>query len=133
MCLLIFAHQTTADYPLVVAANRDEFHARPTAASHFWADHPELLAGMDLEQGGTWMGVTRDGRFAAITNYRDPASTVTAPRSRGELPLGYLTGQQDPQDYLQDIAAQAAQYAGFNLLLGDRGSLWYFANSLPAT
>jgi uncharacterized protein with NRDE domain len=132
MCLLIFAHKTSTRYPLVVAANRDEFHARPTAVSQFWTEHPGLLAGQDLDQGGTWMGVTRDGRFAAITNYRDPSRTAAAPRSRGELPLDYLTGQREPQAYLQDIAAQAAEYAGFNLLLGDRNSLWYFTNSLPA-
>jgi uncharacterized protein with NRDE domain len=131
MCLLIFAHQTSTRYPLVVAANRDEFHARPTAPSAFWADYPGLLAGKDLDQGGTWMGMTGDGRCAAITNYRDPSRTVAAPRSRGELPLGYLTGQQDPQAYLQDIAARATEYAGFNLLLGDRDHLWYFTNSLP--
>jgi len=132
MCLLIFAHQTSTRYPLVVAANRDEFHARPTAVSQFWRDYPGLLAGQDLDQGGTWMGVTRGGRFAAITNYRDPSRTAAAPRSRGELPLDYLTGRRGPQAYLQDIAAQAADYAGFNLLLGDRNSLWYFTNSLPA-
>ncbi len=131
MCLLIFAHQTSTHNPLVVAANRDEFHARPTAVSQFWTDHPGLLAGKDLDQGGTWMGVTRDGRFAAITNYRDPSRTAAAPRSRGELPLDYLTGQQDPQAYLRGIEAQAAEYAGFNLLLGDRSSLWYFTNSQP--
>ena len=132
MCLLIFAHQASPSYPLVVAANRDEFHARPTAESDFWVEHPELLAGKDLEQGGTWMGATRSGRFAAITNYRDPSRTVPAPRSRGELPLQYLTGTQGPLAYLHRVAAQAGEYAGFNLLLGDRDSLWYFTNSLPS-
>lgn len=131
MCLLIFAHRVSARHPLVVAANRDEFHARPTAISDFWTDHPDLLAGRDLEQGGTWMGTTRNGRFAAITNYRDPSRTAPAPRSRGELPLHYLTGRQDPKDYLSGIAEQAAEYAGFNLLLGNRDELWYFTNSLP--
>jgi uncharacterized protein with NRDE domain len=131
MCLLIFAHQVSDRHPLVVAANRDEFHARPTARSEFWVEHPNLLAGRDLEQGGTWMGMTRSGRFAAITNYRDPARTAPAPRSRGELPLRYLVDTQGPEDFLQEVAAQAEQYAGFNLLLGDRDSLWYFTNSLP--
>jgi uncharacterized protein with NRDE domain len=129
MCLLIFAHQVAREYPLLVAANRDEFHARPTAVSDFWAAHPELLAGQDLQQGGTWMGVTRSGRFAAVTNYRDPARTAVAPRSRGELPLTYLTGAQDPQTFLSDLATRAQDYAGFNLLVGDRRSLWYFTNS----
>ena len=129
MCLLILAHQVSSDYPLLVAANRDEFHARPTAASHFWPEYPELLAGKDLLQGGTWMGMTRSGRFAAVTNYRDPSHTPEAPRSRGELPLQYLTGSQTPEDFLSDIAAQAQDYAGFNLLVGGHDSLWHYTNS----
>lgn len=131
MCLVIFAHRLTSSYPLVVAANRDEFHARPTAVADFWVDHPDLLAGRDLQQGGTWMGITRQGRFAAITNYRDPARTAPAPRSRGELPLAYLTGEQDPQSCLYELAACASDYAGFNLLLGDGEQMWYFTNSQP--
>lgn len=129
MCLLIFAHQVSLEYPLQVTANRDEFYARPTAMSDFWAEYPELLAGRDLQQGGTWMGVTRGGRFAAVTNYRDPARTFVAPRSRGELPLGYLTGSRPPQDFLRDLTPRAGDYAGFNLLVGDRHSLWYLTNS----
>ena len=132
MCLLIFAHQLAPDYPLLVAANRDEFYARPTAVSDFWVDQPYLLAGRDLQQGGTWMGATRGGRFAAVTNYRDPATTAIAPRSRGELPLGYLTGSQEASDYLHDVASRSLDYAGFNLLVGDRHSLWFFSNSSPA-
>lgn len=132
MCLLILAHQVTPGNPLVVTANRDEFHARPTAVSDFWEEQPDLLAGKDLEQGGTWMGITRNGRFAAITNYRDPARTAPSPRSRGELPLNYLTGAENPENYLRHLAAQAQHYAGFNLLLGDSSSLWYFSNSTPA-
>lgn len=131
MCLLIFAHRVSPRYPLVVAANRDEFHARPTAQSGFWPEQPDLLAGRDLEQGGTWMGVTRQGRFAAITNYRDPARTAPAPRSRGELPLNFLTGAQGPESYLAELARGASDYAGFNLLLGEGNALWYFTNSVP--
>ena len=81
MCLILFAWRAHPEYRLVLAANRDEFHARPTDASDFWAAHPELLAGKDLQQGGTWMGVTRSGRFAAVTNYRDPSRSAAAPRS----------------------------------------------------
>ena len=128
MCLMIFAHQVSPHYPLVVAANRDEYHARPTAASDFWPDQPHLLAGRDLLQGGTWMGITRTGRFAAVTNYRDPARTAAAPRSRGELPLGFLLGSQAPQVFLDDVAGRAQDYAGFNLLVGDRHGLWYASN-----
>jgi len=131
MCLLIFANQADPRYPLVLAANRDEFHARPTAASEFWPEHPTLLAGRDLEQGGTWMGVTREGRFAAITNYRDPARTMPAPRSRGELPLAFLLGSLEPDQYLRELLPRAAEYAGFNLLVGTATNLWYLTNSLP--
>lgn len=131
MCLLIFAHQPGATYPMVVAANRDEFHARPTAPAQFWQDAPKLLAGRDLEAGGTWMGVTSAGRFAAITNFRDPDRTAPAPRSRGELPSDFLTGAAGCSDYLEDIAARGAQYAGFNLLVGDGTELWYLSN-VPA-
>lgn len=113
----------------MVAANRDEFTARATAASHFWNDHPAILAGRDLVQGGTWMGVTRTGRFAAVTNYRDPARTAAAPRSRGELPLEFLDSSASPQDYLATVEQRAQYYAGFNLLVGDGRNLWYFSNS----
>lgn len=113
----------------MVAANRDEFNSRPTAASDFWADYPMLLAGRDLVQGGTWMGITRSGRFAAVTNYRDPARTAPAPSSRGELPLHFLAGSATLQAYLADVAPRAQDYAGFNLLVGDGRSLWYFSNS----
>ena len=99
MCLLIFAFQSHPRYPLLLAANRDEFHARPTRPSRFWEEHPQLLAGKDLEAGGTWMGVTRQGRFAAITNFRDPARTAPAPRSRGDLPLEFLTGDEPQLRY----------------------------------
>lgn len=129
MCLLIFAHQVSRDFPLLIAANRDEFHERPTAVSDFWVEHPAMLAGKDLQQGGTWMGVTHNGRFAAVTNYRDPARTYPAPSSRGELPLAYLTGTDDPPSYLRKLASRAQHYAGFNLLVGDNHSLWYFTNS----
>lgn len=131
MCLIIFAHQMAPRYPLLVAANRDEFHARPTARSTFWVDYPGLLAGKDLEAGGSWMGITRSGRFAAVTNYRDPSRTAPAPRSRGRLTLEFLAGTLSPQRYLEQIAATAHEYAGFNLLLGDLEDLWYFSNSCP--
>lgn len=131
MCLLIFAHQPGAPYPLVVAANRDEFHARPTAPAQFWRDAPDVLAGRDLEAGGTWMGVTAGGRFAAITNFRDPDRTAPAPRSRGELPGNFLTGGAGCAEYLGEVAAVGGDYAGFNLLIGDGVELWYYSN-VPA-
>jgi uncharacterized protein with NRDE domain len=129
MCLIIFAHHASRAYPLLVAANRDEFHRRATAPSRFWPSDPTLLAGRDQQLGGTWMGVTRDGKFAAVTNSRDPQATREAPRSRGELPLDYLRGKQDPSLYLQAISDRAQEYAGFNLLLGDGSSMWYYSNN----
>ena len=130
MCLVIFAHRCQPDLPLVLAANRDEFYQRPTEPAGFWPDQPSLLAGRDLAQGGTWMGITRSGRFAAITNYRDPARAAPGPRSRGELTLEFLRGDSDPAAYLAGVAERADAYAGFNLLLGAGDELWYYSNSL---
>lgn len=128
MCLIVFAHQVDSDYPLLVAANRDEFYARPTAPSRFWPDHPDLLAGKDELAGGTWMGMTRQGRFAAITNYRDPAATQPKARSRGQLTLDYLTGTQSPKDFIEQYQGATDDFADFNLLLGDGDELWYFTS-----
>lgn len=129
MCLMILASRSHPEYPLVVAANRDEFFRRGTAPAAFWPQQPALLAGRDLEMGGTWMGLTRSGRFAAITNFRDPAQTATAPRSRGELTLDYLLAAEGPESWLERLAPAASDYAGFNLLLGDGEGLWYATNS----
>lgn len=129
MCLIAFAWQT-AGQPLVMLANRDEFHARPTRAATFWIEEgqPDLLAGKDLEAGGTWMGVTRAGRFAALTNIRAPGARQ-GPRSRGDLVTRYLSSEQAPEAFLEKLKEQLGDYAGFNLLLGDRHQLWHF-NSL---
>ena len=129
MCLVIFAFDPDGERPLAVAANRDEFHARPTAPAAFWPEAPGLLAGRDLEAGGTWMGVTRNGRFAAITNYRDPDRTVPAPRSRGALPLDFLLGEDSPTAYAHRVMPLARQYAGYNLLIGSGRELWYLCNT----
>ena len=129
MCLILFAHRVSDSHPLVIAANRDEFHARPTAAAHRWPDQPGLLAGRDLQAGGTWMGLHSNGRFAAITNFRDPARTLAAPRSRGELTTRFLLGDSSAETYLAELAASAGDYAGFSLLLGESDQLWYFSNS----
>lgn len=128
MCLILLAWRAHADYPLVVAANRDEFFARRTAAADFWDDAPQVLAGRDLEAGGTWLGVTRTGRFAALTNFRDPARNKAGAPSRGQLVSRFLTGMQSPGDYLHELESGAARYNGFNLVFGDRDSLWCFSN-----
>lgn len=123
MCLIVVAWQSHPDYPLVVAANRDEFLARPAAPAHWWTDDPELLAGRDLEAGGTWMGVSRGGRFAALTNYRDPTRHVAGAPSRGALVRDCLTARSATAPTLERIAAVSAGYAGFNLLVSDGATL----------
>lgn len=128
MCLIAFAYRVHPRYSLVVAANRDEFYRRPTAPAAFWSECPGVLAGRDLEQGGTWLGVTRDGRFAALTNYRDPAANRNGARSRGELVRDYLCGALAPREYLERARAAGGDYNGFNLLAGDAGGLWYYSN-----
>tara|TARA_R110001592_G_scaffold42588_6_gene138178 strand:+ start:23074 stop:23823 length:750 start_codon:yes stop_codon:yes gene_type:complete len=126
MCLIAFTWQL-GDYPLTLLGNRDEFHARPTREADFWTDDdlPGLLAGKDLDAGGTWLGVTRGQRFAALTNIRAPGAAA-APRSRGRLALDYLAGTTNAKDYLEHLAGVAEQYGGFNLLIGDADQLWYF-------
>jgi uncharacterized protein with NRDE domain len=128
MCLITFAHHAHPDFPLLVAANRDEYYSRPTAGLHFWDQPPGLAAGKDLQGGGTWMGITREGRFAAITNHRNPPTTPASPRSRGLLTLDFLDGSTHPGDYLAGLAERAGEYAGFNLVVGDTEELWYFSN-----
>ena len=127
MCLILFAQGVHPDYPLVLAANRDESYARPTAPASFWTDHPGIYAGRDLQQGGTWLGITRAGRFAAVTNYRGSAGADSM-RSRGELVLNYLSGQESAADYLDRIKRAADSYNGFNLLLGSPAELHFFSN-----
>lgn len=129
MCLIALALDAHPSYRLVIAANRDEFYARPTAPAAWWADAPDVLAGRDLREGGTWMGVTRAGRVAAVTNYRDPALAQQADApSRGALVADFLRGSADAETYADDLAGRAAAYNGFNLLVGDGGGLFYVSN-----
>lgn len=118
MCLIAFAFDAQPDYALVLAANRDEFYDRPTAPAHFWDEEPGLLAGRDERAGGTWMGVTRAGRFAALTNHRDPERRRDDAPSRGTLVTRFLRDQRAPQAFLDDLAERADRYNGFNLLAG---------------
>jgi len=128
MCLILFSFLSNPEYPLVVAANRDEAYTRPSAPAAFWTDQPQIYGGRDLELGGTWMGLTLSGRFAAVTNFRDGYPKSAAPRSRGELVGAYLTGNETAQTYLQAVAARKSQYAGFGALAGDLQSLWFCSN-----
>jgi len=128
MCLILFAWQVHSDYPLILAGNRDEFYSRPTAPADFWDDHPQILAGRDLEHGGTWLGIHRSGRLAAVTNYRDGRAARRGTRSRGELVSGFLTSDLAPEEYLQEVHRQHTAYDGFNLLIGTSDGLFSYSN-----
>lgn len=128
MCLILLGWKVREDYPLILAANRDEFFERPTAPADFWEEAPEILAGRDLKAGGTWLGITRQGRLAALTNYRNPALHKPEAPSRGELVSDYLRSSRAPGAYLDALAPRAGLYNGFSLLLGDLSGLWFFSN-----
>ncbi|MDV6880394.1 hypothetical protein FA558_06180 [Pseudomonas aeruginosa] len=125
MCLIVFAWQPGHALPLLVAANCDEFYARPSLPLAAWEDAEGVFAGRDLEAGGTWLGLGPAGRFAALTNVRDPSQAL-GKRSRGELVADFLRGGGNPADYLAQVAGRAADYSGFNLLIGDRHQLWHY-------
>ena len=127
MCLIVFAWQKLPAHPLVVAANRDEFHARPASPAAFWADQPSILAGRDLEAKGTWMGVSRNGRFAAVTNYRG-ATEPRAQESRGALVTRFLETSCPPGAYVEALEKEKARYSGFNLLVADGEEFWSVSN-----
>ena len=134
MCLIAFAWRAHPRSRLIVAANRDEYFGRPAAPAGFWDDHPNVLAGRDLEAGGTWLGVTLDGRFAALTNYRNPADMKTGAPSRGALVSDFLTGRAAPEDYARQLEKRAMDYNGFSLLVADAQSMFFFSNrGGPAT
>lgn len=126
MCLIFTAVNYHPVYKLIIAANRDEFYTRKTAAANYWPDHPNVLGGRDLQAGGTWMAMTKPGKISMLTNYRDPRNIRPDAPSRGFLVSDYLIENVDAESYLKDI--QPAKYNGFNLILGDIDNLWYFSN-----
>ncbi len=129
MCLILFAYKSHPKYQLILAANRDEFFQRPTLPLGFWKKRPFILAGKDLKGNGTWLGVTRSGQLAAITNYRDPLHVQTDAPSRGILITDYLSGDQvSPKAYLESILPHCDSYNGFNLLVGNLQELFYLSN-----
>lgn len=125
MCLIVVGWRVHQDFPLVVAANRDEFHARPSAPAGRWPQAPQVIGGRDLEAGGTWLGIADGGRFAAVTNVREPGM-AKGRRSRGELTHDFLLGGESAADYARAI--DGAGYSGFNLLLADGDTLFYCSN-----
>ena len=128
MCLIVFAWQVIPGMPLIAAGNRDEFYDRPASAAGWWDDYPQVFAGRDLQGGGTWLGVTREGRFAALTNIRAPSERREGAPSRGALVADFLAGQMDAEEYIAGIAAQEDVFNGFNLLVGNRHQLIWFSN-----
>ena len=128
MCLILFGFRAHRHFPLVVAANRDEHYSRPAAPAGFWADYPDIYAGRDLEKGGTWMGINTNGRFAAITNYREGQAGPAAPRSRGELVSGFLSGNESAPDFFSKAAQSAKDYNPFSMIAGDLDALSFYSN-----
>lgn len=126
MCLVVFAWDAHPQYRLLLAANRDEFHARPSRALGWWPDRAGVLAGRDLQAGGSWLAVHRDGRFATVTNYREQARRVPGLESRGALVADFVAGSATPAAFVRSIPAE--RYAGFSLLAGDGEELWYVSN-----
>jgi uncharacterized protein with NRDE domain len=128
LCLIVLAWRARAELPLVVAANRDEWRDRPAEPAHWWPDAPALLAGRDLKARGTWMGIVRSGRFAAVTNFRDPGDKRSTAISRGSLVTEFLLGSEPAGDFLARLRAKTREYNGFNLILGDPRGLFYFGS-----
>ena len=128
MCLIVFAYKEHPEYDFIFAANRDEFYQRPTRPAQFWEEEPHVLAGKDLKAGGTWMGITRSGYLASLTNYRDPDLQKEDPPSRGHLVLEYLREEPDPVRYLEQVDQNADRYNGFNLITGHMDRLMYYSN-----
>lgn len=131
MCVIFFAFDVHVDHPLVLLANRDEFYDRPTAAAQYWPDHPDIFAGRDLVAGGTWLGITKRGRVAAVTNFREPGGR-TGTHSRGELVADFLKGDANAEEYMAGVELRSGNYSGFNLIVGEindaRRELFYFSN-----
>jgi uncharacterized protein with NRDE domain len=130
MCLIAIAHLASARWPLVIAANRDEFLDRPARAAHWWDDAPDVLGGRDLRAGGSWLAVTRGGRFAMVTNVRGPAEAGPHTPSRGALVADFVRGSAAPLEYAQTVERE--RYAGFHLVVGAPGVVAHVASDTEA-
>jgi uncharacterized protein with NRDE domain len=128
MCLLLLSYKTNPNYKLIIAANRDEFYERPTAVLHNWENHPELFAGKDLQGNGTWLGVTKKGKIAAITNYRDMSKIKDNAPTRGKLVIDFLLNEIPPEQYTNLLLGKADIYNGYNLIYGNSDDLYYLSN-----
>ncbi len=128
MCLIVFAYRAVPGQELVLLANRDEFLHRPAIRMSWWDHQPQVLAGRDLEAGGTWMGINRRGSWSAITNYREPGRMIPNAPSRGHLVSSYLEENITPLSFVNSVAKSADRYNGYNLLCGAGEELVYFSN-----
>lgn len=128
MCLILFAYHSHSQFRLIMAANRDEYYQRPTRALEFWPDYPDIAAGRDQQESGTWLGITRKGRLAAVTNYREIGSKKDGAPSRGDLVADFLVGNMPPDLYSQKLRREGDRYNGFNLIFGDAEQIYYFSN-----
>ncbi|PWH82926.1 NRDE family protein [Brumimicrobium oceani] len=130
MCLIAFAYNVSKEYPLILIANRDEFYDRPAQKAHFWnsESEPEILAGKDLQGGGTWFGVSKNGKWGAVTNYRDIENIKENAPTRGNLIPDFLKSSDSAEEYLSQLKMKAAEYNGFNLLLGDENGIYHYSN-----
>ncbi|MGE4336316.1 MAG: NRDE family protein [Pigmentiphaga sp.] len=140
MCLIAFSWNPGSDQPLLLLANRDEFYARPSAPAEWWSDPSGIWAGRDLQAGGTWLGLTCGGRFAALTNFRNGVPQNNGAASRGELAVGFLQDAMSPCDYARQVTERASRYNGFNLIVGEiygaagrAPSVWYCGNQEGGT
>lgn len=128
MCLIFLSYKQNEEYPFIALANRDEFYRRPTLQANYWEENPNILAGKDLEAGGTWMGITKNGHMAMLTNYRDIPNIKQNAPTRGKLVSDYLAGEFDPKSYLLALTKTANQYNGYNLIVGTFDDPWYYSN-----
>jgi len=128
MCLILIAYQAIPHYPLIFAANRDEFYHRPTAPADFWDEDPRIIGGRDLEGGGSWMAMTTTGRFAALTNFRDPRHRLPQAPSRGTLVEAFVKSDQRPIDFLYWLEGEGVRFNGFSMIFGTPKELFYFSN-----
>lgn len=128
MCLAVIALNHVPGVPVLIASNRDEFHARPTEAAAAWSGCPTIYAGRDLLAGGTWMGAADNGHYALVTNYREVGKHIDDAPSRGALVEAFLQGSTAARDYIHEVAREGRRYNGFNLVVGDAGGAWYYSN-----
>ncbi len=128
MCLIVFGYKIEKKFDLVFASNRDEYYNRPTKSARIWNNHFGIIGGKDLEKGGTWLGLNMAGKFASVTNYREPGHSVTGAKSRGEIVKNFLISSQNPRNFIEKLSKTAQNYNGFNLIAGNRNELYHYSN-----